>query len=78
MFHSNLIIGSPYKTGRAQSLLQWLRAAYRRTFHYSSEDKFIETKIAADQLEALYANMPIAEEEISDIEPRTPNFTFWV
>lgn len=78
MFHSNITNGSPYKIQPKRTMLQVLRAAFRKAFHYSPEDKFAETKEAADQLEALYALEANEEHEASDYDPRTPKFTFWI
>lgn len=78
MYHSNITTGAPYKISKARSIFQALRAAYRKAFHYSPEDKFAETKEAADQLEALYALEANEEHEASEYAPLTPKFTFWV
>lgn len=78
MFHSNITTGSPYKIQKARTIFQTLRASFRKAFHYSPEDKFAETKQAADQLEALYALEANEVYQASEYEPRTPKFTFWI
>lgn len=84
MYHSNIKTGTAFKIHRALSILQALPAKVRSAFHYSPEDKFVETKKAADQLEALYkleakGKLEVGEEqEISDTDTPKPHFTFWV
>lgn len=78
MFHSNITTGSPYKIQKTRTIVQTLRASFKKAFHYSPEDKFAETKQAADQLEALYALQASEDYDASEYEPQTPKFTFWI
>ena len=78
MFHSNITTGSIYKVQPKQTMFQALCAAFQKAFFYSPEDKFVQTKQAADQLEALYEMQASEEHDIADFETPTPKFTFWV